>query len=63
MKAGLDALSTRGAEEVFVHVEKDNAKGTGFYERRGFHQVRTFSLEFPEQNLEMLEYALLLGAR
>jgi ribosomal protein S18 acetylase RimI-like enzyme len=63
LKEGLDALSTHGAEEVFVHVEKDNAKGTGFYERRGFHQVRAFSLEFPEQNLEMLEYALSLGAR
>jgi hypothetical protein len=27
-----------------------------------FHQVRAFSLELPEQNLEMLEYALSLGA-
>ncbi len=63
LKVGLDALSTHGAEEVFVHVEKDNAKGTGFYERRGFHQVRVFSLELPEQNLEMLEYALSLETR
>ncbi len=63
LKEGLDALSTHGAEEVFVHVEKDNARGIGFYERRGFHQARAFSLEFPEQNLEMLEYARSMGAR
>lgn len=63
LKLGLDALSTHGAQEVFVHVEKDNARGTGFYERRGFRPVRTFSLELPEQNLEMIEYALSLGAR
>ena len=63
LKEGLEALSTHGAEEVFVHVEKDNTKGIGFYERRGFHQVQAFSLEFPEQNLDMLEYVLPLGAR
>jgi ribosomal protein S18 acetylase RimI-like enzyme len=63
LKEGLNALSTHGAEEVFVHVERDNVKGAGFYERKGFHQVRAFSLELPEQNLEMLEYALSLGAR
>lgn len=63
LKQGLDALSTHGAEEAFVHVEKDNARGTGFYERSGFHPVRAFSLELPEQNLEMIEYALSLGAR
>ena len=60
---GLAALSTHGADEVFVHVEKGNAGGIGFYERRGFHLVREFSLELPEQNLELLEYALSLGAR
>ncbi len=63
LKEGLNALSTNGVEEVFVHVERGNGKGIGFYERRGFHQVRAFALEFPEQNLEMLEYALSLGAR
>jgi len=63
LREGLAALSTHGAEKVFVHVEKDNAKGTGFYERSGFHQIREFSLELPGQNLEMLEYALSLGAR
>jgi len=63
LKQGLDALSTHGAEEVFVHVEKDNTKGTRFYEQRGFHPVRAFSLELPEQNLEMIEYALSLAAR
>jgi ribosomal protein S18 acetylase RimI-like enzyme len=63
LKEGLDALSMYGAEEMFVHVEKDNAKGTGFYERRGFHRVRAFSLEFPEQKLETLEYVLSLGVR
>ena len=63
LKEGLDALSKHGAEEVFVHVEKDNANGTGFYERRGFHKVQAFSLEIPEQNLEMLEYVLFLRAR
>lgn len=63
LKAGLEALSTHGAEQVFVHVEKGNAKGTRFYERRGFYQVRAFCLEFPEQNLEMLTYALSPGAR
>ena len=60
---GLATLSTHGAEEVFVHVEKGNAKGTGFYERSGFHQVREFSVELPGQSLELLEYALSLGAR
>ena len=63
LREGLAALSTHGAEEVFVHVEKGNARGIGFYERRGFHQVREFSVELPEQNLELLEYALSLGAR
>lgn len=63
LREGLAALSTHGAEEVFVHVEKGNARGIGFYERRGFHQVREFSVELPEQNLELLEYAISLGAR
>ena len=63
LREGLAALSTHGAEEVFVHVERGNARGIGFYERRGFHQVREFSVELPEQNLELLEYALSLGAR
>jgi ribosomal protein S18 acetylase RimI-like enzyme len=63
LREGLAALSAHGAQEVFVHVERDNAKGTGFYERSGFHQVRGFSAELPEQNLELLEYALSLGAR
>lgn len=63
LKEGLDALSAHGAVEVFVHVEKDNAKGIGFYERKGFRQVRAFSLELPGQNLEMLEYVLELRVR
>ncbi len=63
LREGLAALSTHGAEEVFVHVEKGNARGIGFYERRGFHQLREFSVELPEQELELLEYALSLGAR
>jgi ribosomal protein S18 acetylase RimI-like enzyme len=63
LREGLAALSTQGAGEVFVHVEKGNARAIGFYERRGFHQVREFSAELPEQNLELLEYALSLGAR
>jgi ribosomal protein S18 acetylase RimI-like enzyme len=63
LREGLSALSTHGAEQVFVHVEKGNAKGTRFYERSGFHQVREFSVELAEQNLELVEYALSLGAR
>jgi ribosomal protein S18 acetylase RimI-like enzyme len=63
LREGLAALSTHGAEEVFVDVEKGNAKGIGFYERRGFHLVWEFSVEWPEQNLELLEYALSLGGR
>lgn len=61
LRKGLATLSTHGVEELLVHVEKGNAKGTRFYERSGFHQVREFSLELPEQNLELLEYALSLG--
>jgi ribosomal protein S18 acetylase RimI-like enzyme len=61
LREGLAALSTHGAEEAFVHVEKANAKGIRFYERRGFHQVRELSVELPEQNLGLLEYALSLG--
>jgi ribosomal protein S18 acetylase RimI-like enzyme len=62
LREGLAALSTHGAEEVFVHVEKANARGIRFYERRGFHQVRELSVELPEQNLDLLEYALSLRA-
>jgi ribosomal protein S18 acetylase RimI-like enzyme len=63
LREGLTTLSTHGVEEVFVHVEKGNAKGIRFYERSEFHQVREFSIELPEQNLELLEYALSVGAR
>jgi ribosomal protein S18 acetylase RimI-like enzyme len=63
LREGLATLSMHGAKEVFAHVEKDNAKGVGFYERSGFHQVREFSVELPGQNLELLEYALSFGAR
>ena len=63
LREGLATLSTHGAEEAFARVEKGNAKGAGFYERSGFHQVRELSVELPGQNLELLEYALSLGAR
>jgi ribosomal protein S18 acetylase RimI-like enzyme len=63
LKEGLAALTARGAEEVFVQVEKDNAKGIGFYEREGFRLAREFSFELPGQNLKFLEYVFSLGER
>jgi ribosomal protein S18 acetylase RimI-like enzyme len=63
LREGLAALSTHGAEEVFAHVEQDNAKGIAFYQRSGFHQVRELSLELPGQSLDLLEYACSLAAR
>jgi ribosomal protein S18 acetylase RimI-like enzyme len=58
----MNALIKNGANEIFVQVEKENAKGIRFYDRNGFQQVREFPLEFPEQNLKMIEYAQPLKA-
>jgi ribosomal protein S18 acetylase RimI-like enzyme len=57
---GVAILSAHGAEEVFVHVEKDNGKGIAFYERKAFCRGREFSMEMPEQDLELVEYARLI---
>jgi ribosomal protein S18 acetylase RimI-like enzyme len=57
---GVAILSAHGAEEVFAHVEKDNAKGIAFYERQGFCRGREFSMDMPEQDLELVEYARLI---
>jgi len=60
---GVAILSAHGVEEVFAHVEKDNGKGIAFYERQGFCRGREFSVEMPEQDLELVEYARLLEIR
>ena len=58
---GVAILCAHGAEEVFVHVEKDNGKGIAFYERKGFCRGRELSMEMPGQDLELVEYARLIG--
>jgi len=60
---GLASLLSHGAQEVFVHVERGNNKGIGFYESRGFHGVREFVVELPDQDLDLVEYTLSLESR
>lgn len=60
---GLAALSTHGVKGVFVYVERGNSKGIGFYERTGFLPVRDFSVDMPDQTLELLEYELSIVAK
>jgi diamine N-acetyltransferase len=57
LKAGLASLIKEGVEEVFVEVEKDNAKGIDFNEREGFHPTRELSFELPGQSLKLIEFA------
>ena len=45
---------------MFAHVEKDNGKGIAFCERKEFCRGREFSMEMPEQDLELVEYARLI---
>ena len=63
LEDGLSSLKNHGVEEIFVQVEKENAKGINFYERNGFHPVRELSIELPGQSLNLMEYAFSLGAK
>jgi ribosomal protein S18 acetylase RimI-like enzyme len=58
LREGSAALAKEGVERLFVVVEKDNFIGRTFYEKKGFHWVREFMFELPNQSLALVEYTL-----
>ena len=58
LRQGLVSLAKEGVERLYVVVEKDNLIGRQFYEKKGFHWVREFVFELPNQNLALVEYKL-----